>query len=425
MSEKKHVSFTGEPPLIHHVDTYIVNHDTIHNDSFTDSSNYNDDALENGDDDDDDDFWSTPRIGVRIHDAHDFDRQHDTPNEGRDVPPCFKKPRRTLFSSPVVAMVTPHRPNDSDSNKENMESVIDTTEGMNTSSKVHNVGYVDNENHETTEECEKIEEDTKWWDDACAFIEDKEVDSPCNQHLQAWKQSVEKHESAQNHLGNVLDESKSALDDNITQLFTHVVAPIHQKSHQSAIQIQLQLGSLLTSNHQRRRQLINGLEQSNHQWQQHYNNLVGKVLHPSVERDSTTNEHGSKQAASVETEATKAESEADPDWQAMVTMYEACGPHIEAFLQGSDRLQEAEEKLAQALDDIHQQLQDATQALLQAVVDIHKNITPTFENKRDELQQLLAYNAQRRQQAQLELEESVKRTQGILSSLMSRVFQHS
>jgi chromosome condensin MukBEF ATPase and DNA-binding subunit MukB len=268
-----------------------------------------------------------------------------------------------------------------------------------------------------------------WWETVCSYIELKEADTPCNEHLQAWKTGVEKHEHAQTMLGNLLDDTKTHLEDSIVDLFSRVVAPIHQSASQQATTVQTEFGNLLIVNHKRRQKLLADLERSNEKWKNDYTAIVSKVMRAGEQANglsatnSVADQGNIEQDDSVGADEKAGEEEYEPDWKQMALTFEPCAPHVDAFIQGSNRLQDAEESLRQALDEIHQQLQTLSQELLQCVVDIHTKVTPPLENRRNELQQVLGTNAQRRQKVQEQLEESVRQTQSILTGLMSRVSQ--
>lgn len=96
---------------------------------------------------------------------------------------------------------------------------------------------------------------------------------------------------------------------------------------------------------------------------------------------------------------------------------------VRAFLSARSNLQNSEETLSQALDEIHAGLKAEVNEIVQIVVDFHnEHETRCLELERD-IESTIVENCKRRKALQSRLEESAKQAQGFFANLLSRLSQ--
>lgn len=110
----------------------------------------------------------------------------------------------------------------------------------------------------------------------------------------------------------------------------------------------------------------------------------------------------------------------EPEWDELAE-FEPTSDNVRCFLEARERFQHAEERLSQALDDIHAGLKAEADAIVQILLDLHNRHESNCLSFEHDIQYHLIQNGKRKAALQKSLEESAKQAQGLFANLLSRL----
>lgn len=114
--------------------------------------------------------------------------------------------------------------------------------------------------------------------------------------------------------------------------------------------------------------------------------------------------------------------EEEPDWD-NITQHDPARSEVPVFLAMRERREEANNRFAMALDELHESVSHSMEELLQTVSTLLQTRSEKLFDYEQNLKQDYVYNEKMRASMQLKLEESARAAQGYFANLLLRIAQ--
>ena len=315
------------------------------------------------------------------------------------------------------------------------------------------------------------DEEEAWWETVQQEIRDSN-DAVCKAKLQTLQECMMRRQAAlermegvlkqcvsigllQEHLGVKADDSNTANTTTTVQetssssssasnksLF-RLVAGFHEDMVNSMDVLEKDVASHLLKNHKRRQALMTTLDQYQAASQARYEHLINRVVNgvdavankkQRGTADATADNHDAvmdddntfnKTLLPSQGEGLKEEQELNEvDWNVVMVQEpsDKAKHHMQVFLQGFQRWQNAQERFEAAFDSLHAELTDLLETgVTETFAELMEEMNQEVEMLIRDVRYLLGRNFQRRVQLEEDIQHAADQQQGMFANLMKRV----
>jgi hypothetical protein len=274
------------------------------------------------------------------------------------------------------------------------------------------------------------------WKKTCDAILKNPENCPHRERLVVFSSGMEERRAAQASIEQIFQEVHATLNCILEESLACAV-PVHENICSKMTDLETDLLSLFQRNHERRRGLLQSLEDFNDTWRMKYNDFTSRVtlesnrcIEGDTEAVSGANAPGellrsSAQESNTPISISKNDGQdgllTEPDWEDMVEFNPSSCSNIESFLTGSSTWNAACEEFLGCFDDIRQTIEISHSNMLKILEAAYVRLSDGLDGVQMDIQEHIVSNTHRREQIEQALQQVVQQQQSIFSRLMARV----
>jgi hypothetical protein len=276
------------------------------------------------------------------------------------------------------------------------------------------------------------------WKKTCDVIMKNPESCPHRKHLQVFSSGMEERQVVQASLEQVFQEVHESLNCILEESLACAV-PVHEKICSKVSDLESDILALFQRNHDRRRDLLQSLDDYNEMWRAKYSDFTSRVRLESnldVEHellkivDDPVDDPGEFMrscAQKAKPSSSNAEEKGDDgihaefDWESMIELNPCSRSNIETFLDGRSNWNAGCEGFLSCFDEMRETIEVGHTNMLEILESAYSRLSDDLDGVQIDIQEHIISNTHRRDQIEQTLQQVVHQQQTMFSRLMARV----